>query len=416
VDDVQAAARINDWLEAHARHDSGPTCLVGECFLNNRMVSHICSSAALQLNCTMHTHSPSPSASPASLSLFLDQAAVDRVGESTTIGESVGRALIYLLRVLRWQAFPNLTLDNIAQLARVQIPAVTFAINCPNAKHFFAAVIDVCERAIYVLDGSAENLLNERRSALCQRVVSAVYCALSLLRQVAEKAKRRRGSLSQDTRAWMEPLFRDALPVRPRFVTGAHPTFSLPCGWETLYTDSREIEIRRVRSGAFPAQRDGVSCGVFAAAAITRIMQLASSKGGEVGCSVRDVIDQLLSGSTPWLFSQDDMPVMRLGMLAQLFASWTVDQTYGLIETALTEVYATERPAPVLLLTLFHERTVARVTLDSAFLHASYPPYRQLLEWTGGVRAVRRSVPSVTNAGAGVRGDRASHSDVDDDP
>jgi hypothetical protein len=27
-------------------------------------------------------------------------------------------ALIYLLRVLRWQAFPNLTLDNIAQLAR----------------------------------------------------------------------------------------------------------------------------------------------------------------------------------------------------------------------------------------------------------------------------------------------------------
>jgi hypothetical protein len=155
---------------------------------------------------------------------------------------------------------------------------------------------------------------------------------------------------------------------------------------------------------------------VFAAAAITRIMQLASSKGGEVGCSVRDVIDQLLSGSTPWLFSQDDMPVMRLGMLAQLFASWTVDQTYGLIETALTEVYATERPAPVLLLTLFHERTVARVTLDSAFLHASYPPYRQLLEWTGGVRAVRSSVPSVTNAGAGVRGDRASHSDVDDDP
>jgi hypothetical protein len=67
---------------------------------------------------------------------------------------------------------------------------VTFAVNCLDAKHFFAAVIDVGERAIpgCVLDGSAANILNElRRTALCQRVVSAVYCALSLLRQVAEK-------------------------------------------------------------------------------------------------------------------------------------------------------------------------------------------------------------------------------------
>jgi hypothetical protein len=142
-------------------------------------------------------------------------------------------------------------------------------------------------------------------------------CFCCLLRTFAasasrrEKAKRRRGSLPQDTRAWLEPLLGDALPVRPRFVTDAHPTSR---GWETLHADCREIEIRRVRSGAFPAQRDGAGELWCVCSSSHHPHHAGSEQQGRqsrVGCSVRDVIDQLLSGSTPWLFSQDDMPVMR---------------------------------------------------------------------------------------------------------